>query len=84
MVTPEADSLTLQLYSVARRESQGAQHSGRGGAGNVFKGDDAEQAKEAVEEGSAISDGKEEKEPKGLAAKGKALLGLGGKKEESK
>lgn len=50
----------------------------------MFKGDDAEQAKEAVEEGSAISDGKEEKEPKGLAAKGKALLGLGGKKEESK
>lgn len=50
----------------------------------MFKGDDAEQAKEAVEEGSAISDGKDKEEPKGLAAKGKALLGLGGKKEEGK
>lgn len=58
--------------SVARRESQGAQHSGRGGAGNVFKGDDAEKAEQATN-GSAVD------EPKGLAAKGKALLGLGKK-----
>lgn len=76
--------LTLRPFSIARRESQGAQHSGRGGAGNVFKGDDAEQAKQAVADGHAVVDGKEKEEPKGLAAKGKALLGLGGKKEDSK
>ncbi|KAF3764959.1 hypothetical protein M406DRAFT_322812 [Cryphonectria parasitica EP155] len=61
---------------VARRESQGAQHSGRGGAGNVFKGEDAEQAKKAANT-NAITDEKDEH--KGLAAKGKALLGIGKK-----
>lgn len=64
--------------SVARRESHGAQHSGRGGAGNFFhKGDDTEQAslKHAANT-SAVDD-----KPEGLAAKGKALLL--GKKEKS-
>lgn len=70
---------------VTRRESQGAQHSGRGGAGNIFKGDDADYARQAAEDGHAVADEKEKEEPKGLAAKGKAFLGLGGgKKDESK
>lgn len=61
--------LTINRYdSVARRESTGAQHSGRGGAGNFFKGDDAEQAKHASNS-SAIDE-----KPEGLAAKGKAFL----------
>lgn len=65
---------------MARRESHGAQHSGRGGAGNVLKGEEsemAEQARQAAND-SAVDDNKDE--PKGLAAKGKALLGLGPKK----
>ncbi|KAI7787121.1 hypothetical protein LA080_001214 [Diaporthe eres] len=53
---------------VVRRESQGAQHAGRGGAGNVFKGEEAAQAKHASND-SAIEDKVE-----GLAAKGKALF----------
>lgn len=61
--------LTLFVVkSVARRESQGAQHSGRGGAGNFFKGDDAEHAKHAANT-SAVDE-----KPEGLAAKGKAFL----------
>lgn len=80
--------LTLRLHSITRRESHGAQHSGRGGAGNVFKGDEAEQGRRAVEDGHVIADDKDKGElkgePKGLAAKSKALLGLGGKKDESK
>ncbi|KAJ4394588.1 hypothetical protein N0V93_003807 [Gnomoniopsis smithogilvyi] len=83
-VDPIETRARQDVQPVARRESQGAQHSGRGGAGNVFKGDDAEQAKQAVEDGHAVVDGKEKEEPKGLAAKGKAFLGLGGKKDESK
>lgn len=69
---------------MARRESQGAQHSGRGGAGNVLKGEEAEKAEKARQAAgdSAIDDKPENKEePKGLAAKGKALLGLGWKKD---
>lgn len=62
-------------YRVARRDSLGAQHSGRGGAGNIFKGDEAEQAQHASND-SAVDD---KEMPKGLAAKGKALLGLGRK-----
>lgn len=77
----------LKLNRVARRESQGAQHSGRGGAGNVFKGEDAEQAKNAAAVGDSALDEKDKievikstkEEPRGLAAKGKALLGLGKK-----
>lgn len=70
---------------MARRESHGAQHSGRGGAGNVLKGEDSEQAEQARQAAgdSAVDDkeGKDNKdEPKGLAAKGKALFGLGPKK----
>lgn len=61
--------------SVARRESQGAQHSGRGGAGNFFKSDDAEQAKQAANS-SAVDE-----KPDGLAAKGKAFL-LGKKEKD--
>lgn len=50
----------------------------------MFKGDEAEQARHAVEDGHAVTDEKEKDELKGLAAKGKALLGLGAKKDESK
>lgn len=69
---------------MARRGSQGVQHSGRGGAGNVLKGEEADKAEKARQTAgdSAIDDKPENKdEPKGLAAKGMALLGLGGKKE---
>ncbi|KAI9171907.1 hypothetical protein HJFPF1_01398 [Paramyrothecium foliicola] len=41
--------------SVPRRSSTGAQHAGRGGAGNVFKGEDAELVQKAATE-SAVDD----------------------------
>jgi len=64
------DTRALQdVQPVARRESGGASHVGRGGTGNVFKPEDAEAARKAG--GSAIAD---EKVEKGLAAKGKDWL----------
>ncbi|KAJ9164606.1 hypothetical protein NKR19_g1271 [Coniochaeta hoffmannii] len=71
---------------VTRRPSHGATHVGRGGTGNVFKGDEAQAAKDEVKKGSAISDdhhGRSSPKPddKGWAEKGKGFLfGHGNKK----
>lgn len=71
---------------MTRRPSHGAQHVGRGGTGNVFKGDEAEAARdEAKKAGSAISDDSGRASPKpgraspkpgdkGWAEKGKDFL----------
>ncbi|KAH8905110.1 hypothetical protein BR93DRAFT_765309 [Coniochaeta sp. PMI_546] len=64
---------------VTRRPSHGAQHVGRGGTGNVFKGEEAQAAKdEAKKAGSAISDdaGRASPKPddKGWAEKGRDFL----------
>lgn len=42
------------MYRVLRRPSHGAQHGGRGGAGNILKGEEAE--KLAEQNGQAIDD----------------------------
>lgn len=57
--------LTLSLFSVPRRASSSAQHAGRGGAGNVFKGEEAELARKASND-QAVDDS-----PESVVAKGK-------------
>jgi hypothetical protein len=47
--------LTSVTGSVPRRESAGAQHAGRGGAGNVFKADEVDLARQASHE-NAVDD----------------------------
>ncbi|KAG8165438.1 hypothetical protein KVR01_005713 [Diaporthe batatas] len=76
-VDPAETRARQDVNPVVRRESQGAQHSGRGGAGNVFKDGEAEQAKNALNE-SAIED----KQPESLAQKGMNFLGLGKKNDK--
>jgi len=57
--TDAAETRALQdVKPVERRESGTAQHGGRGGAGNVFKANssEAEAAKKARQDGSAVAD----------------------------
>jgi hypothetical protein len=53
---PVETRLRQDLTPVARRPSAGAQISGRGGAGNVFKGEDTAALRAASKE-NAIEDG---------------------------
>lgn len=83
-VDPVETRARQDVNPVVRRESQGAQHSGRGGAGNVFKDGDAEHAKHASND-SAIED-KPDK-PDTFAQKSKVFFGLtkkGDKQEATK
>lgn len=73
-------SRTKQHRRVTRRPSHGAQHVGRGGTGNVFKGEEAQAARdEAKKAGSAVTDDHGPVPPKpaddkGWAEKGKDFL----------
>lgn len=52
------------LHSVPRRFSSGAQHAGRGGAGNVFKDDNAELKKTESREQAVVDDSSDAPAPK--------------------
>ncbi|RKU42650.1 hypothetical protein DL546_002176 [Coniochaeta pulveracea] len=75
---------------VTRRPSHGATHIGRGGNGNVFKGDEAQAARDAARKGDSgvISDDEEKRRSRsrspGWAEKSKQFLGLGHNKRPSK
>jgi hypothetical protein len=71
----------MNFLSITRRESDAAQHVGRGGGGNVFKPGSAEpkQAKEAQEKNdSTVADGS--KDGKGANVADKVKHSLLGKK----
>lgn len=69
--------LIFLVVSVVRRPSAGAQHSGRGGAGNVFKDDEATRLSRKLSNDEAISE-EDSASPamqgESLAAKGKNWL----------
>ena len=59
----------LPCYSIPRRYSSGAQHAGRGGAGNVFK-DDTEELTRTTSREQAVTDGTERPETPSKLRKG--------------
>lgn len=66
--------LTFSIFSVPRRPSAGAQHAGRGGAGNFFKAHDADNTEmtRTLSNENAIDDTPIADDS--LAAKGKSWL----------
>lgn len=61
---PLETRLRQDVDPVPRRESSGAQHAGRGGAGNIFKGEDISnlESKEAAVDDDSASDATGQKE----------------------
>lgn len=70
------ESLLTRDKSIPRRPSSGAQHSGRGGAGNVFKDKETELTRKLSND-EAITDEEEPKSANSPTATGESLAQKG-------